>query len=423
MKKFIYAILIIFIAGCSVKSPQIGKKAFEDEDKYIIKALVLENDNNLTEAAKIYHFLYKKTNKPWYFDKEIEDLFFAKKYKKLLNLTDNVKNLDKAAFKYRIFTLLELKQNNEAKKELLSYFNKKETLFYELMSYILIKENKLNEAVKYIKSLYALNHNKNTLLALSDLLIKLKKYNEALAYLRTHLKLYGCDIDICKRLIEIYKETQDFDNLAYIYSLMGKKDKKYLLFALKLYIDLGEEKKAIKLINKYNLDDEYKFIVYETFKKYKQAANLALKLYEKTNDTKYLLKYSIYEFEAYKNKEAVIEIIPKLKFLATLYPKNDFINNFLGFILIDYDINPKEGIEYVKKALLIKPDEVAYIDSLAWGYYKLHKCKTAWHIIKNINTDDKEINRHKKIIKRCLNDFRKNNKKNSAKFKKRKKYR
>jgi predicted Zn-dependent protease len=421
-EKLFLIIFVLFFVGCSVKTPQIGKKSFKDEDNYIIKALVLENDNNLTASAKIYQFLYKKTNKQWYFDKEIENLFFARKYKKVLELTKNIQKLDKLAFKYRIFALLELKKNKEAKKELLTYFNKKEPLFYELMSYILVKENKLNEAVEYIKSLYALNHNKNTLLALSDLLIKLKKYNEALAYLRTHLRLYGCDIDVCKRLAEIYTQTQDFENLAYIYSLMGEKDKKYAFLALKLYIDLGEEKKALNLINKYNLGDEYKLIVYETFKEYKKAANLALKLYEKTDNPDYLLKYCIYEFEAYKNKEAALEVIPKLKFLAKLYPNNDFINNFLGYLLIDFDINPKEGIEYVKKALMVKPDDPAYIDSLAWGYYKLHKCKIAWDIIKNIDTEDKEINRHKKLIKRCLNDTSKNNRKNKKKFKKRKKH-
>jgi predicted Zn-dependent protease len=419
--KWIIGLLLIF-SGCSIKAPQVGKKVFEDEDKYIIKAVVLEKDNDLIDAANIYHFLYKKTNKPWYFDKEIEDLFFARKYKKVLELTKNIKNLDKNAFKYRVFALLELKKNEEAKKELLSYFNKKEPLFYELMSYILVKENKLNEAVKYLKSLYALNHNKNTLLALSDLLIKLKKYNEALAYLRTHLKMYGCDMDICKRLVEIYTETQDFENLAYIYSLMGKFDKKYALFALKIYMDLGDEKKALQLIKKYNLDDNYKLIVYETFKEYKKAADLAFRFYEKTQNPIYLLKYCIYEFEAYKNKEAAFEVIPKLKFLAKLYPNNDFVNNFLGYLLIDFDINPKEGIEYVKKALMVKPDDLAYIDSLAWGYYKLHKCKTAWDIIKNIETNDKEINMHKKLIKRCLNDSSKNHKKNKTKFKKRNKH-
>jgi len=419
--KWIIFSLILF-TGCSVKKPQIGKKFFKDEDIYIIKALVLENDNELNKSANIYNFLYKKTDKPWYFDKEIEDLFYAKKYSKILDLTKNIKKLSKKSFKYRIFSLLELKKNNEAKKELLTYFNKKEPIFYELMSYILIKENKLTKAVKYIKSLYALNHNKNTLHALCDLLIKLKKYNEALAYLRTHLKIYGCDKDICKRLVEIYRETQDFDNLAYIYSLMGKFNQKYVLFALKIYIDTGEYYKALNLVNKYHLDEEYKLITYESFNKYKKAANLSFLLYEKTENPTYLLKYCIYEYEAYKNKQAAIEVIPKLRFLAKIFPDNDYINNFLGYLLIDYDINIKDGLKYVKKALQVKPDDIAYIDSMAWGYYKLKDCNTAWEIIKHINTNDKEINKHKKFIKRCLNDFGKNNKKNKRKFEKRKKY-
>jgi predicted Zn-dependent protease len=422
MRSLILIIGILFFLGCSVKSPQVGKKSFKNEDNYIVKGLVLENEKNFSKAANVYDFLYKKSGKYWYFDREIQDLFFAKKYNKLLELTEDKKSLDKEVIKFRIFTLLELNKNDEAKKELLTYFNKKEAIFYDLMSFILIKEGKLEEASIYMKSLYALNHNKKTLLTLSDLLIKLKRYNEALAYLRTHLKLYGCDIDVCKRLVEIYTQLEDFESLAYIYSLMGEKDKKYAIFALKLYIDLGEEKKALSLIDRFNLGDDYKLILYETFKEYKKAAYLSLELYEKTNNTSYLLKYCLNEFEAYKNKKAALEIIPKLRFLAKLYPNRDFINNFLGYLLINYDINPKEGLEYVKKALLIKPDEVAYIDSLAFGYYKLKKCDIAWEIIKNIDSDDKEIKEHKKLIKRCLNDFRKNNKQNKRKFKKRKKH-
>jgi len=295
MNNLKWLILIIFFISCSVKKIEIGEKLFVDEDKYIIKALVLENENKLIEASKIYDFLYKKTNKFWYFDKEIEDLFFVKKYNKILELTKKIKKLSKKSFKYRIFSLLELKKDNEAKKELLTYFNKKESLFYELMSYILVNENKLSEAVKYIKSLYALNHNKKILLSLCDLLIKLKKYNEALAYLRTHLKMYGCDKDICKRLAEIYREIQDFENLAYIYSIMGKYDKKFLLFALKIYIDIREYYKAINLVNKYHLGDEYKLLVYESFNKYKKAANLSFLMYEKTKNLSYLLKYCVYE--------------------------------------------------------------------------------------------------------------------------------
>ena len=418
--KLLVLFVLLGILGCSVKKPQIGKKSFADEDYYIMKALVLENDGELNQSAEIYSFLYKKTDKNIYFDREIEDLFFAKKYNKILELTKD-KKLDDNVFKYRIFTLLELKKVNEAKAELLKY-NKKSPIFYELMSYIYMKENNLKKATDYMKSLYALNHSKKTLLALVDLLIKEKKYNEALAYLRTHLKMYGCEKDVCLRLIQIYTQMQDFDNLAYIYSLLGKYDKKYALFALKLYMDNGNFNKALNVIKKYNLGDEYKLILYETFKKYKKAADIAYKMYNKTKNATYLLKYATYYYEAYKNKEAAKEVIPKLRFLAKLYPNNATVNNFVGYLLIEYDINPKEGIEYVKKALEIAPDNWAYIDSLAWGYYKLKKCKTAFDIIKTIDKKDNEIIKHKKLIKRCLDDIGKNNKNHKRKFKKRKKH-
>jgi len=100
------------------------------------------------------------------------------------------------------------------------------------------------------------------------------------------------------------------------------------------------------------------------------------------------------------------------------HDKNPIYLNYLGYILIDYDIDPKKGIELVKQALNYKPHEWAYLDSLAWGYYKLHNCKKAYEIIKKIKVKDPEVIKHKKIIRRCY-DTRKNNKKNKRKSKKR----
>ena len=73
----------------------------------------------------------------------------------------------------------------------------------------------------------------------------------------------------------------------------------------------------------------------------------------------------------------------------------------MGYILIDNDIDVKEGIKYVEKALEFDPNNEEYIDSLAWGYYKLGKCKEAWEIIKHIKLDNEEIKKHKEAIKKC----------------------
>jgi len=423
--RYIFLILLMFFAGCSVKKPQIGKKAIPNEDEYIIKALVYENNNQINKAVTLYKYLYEKTDKTIYYEKMVEDLFYLKKYKKVINLCDKFldNEFNKNIFKYKILSLLELNQTQKAKKELLDKLNKKDKFFYQMMVYIYLKEKNYLKASKYLKSLYALNHNKETLLELSDLLIKLKKFNEALAYLRTHLNLYGCEFDVCNRLAIIYKETYDYNNLALIYEKMSKFDQKFLMFALRIYIDNGNYKKALKLIDKYNLGDIYKLIVYESANNYKKAAETAYKLYEKSAKLPYLLKYCIYSYQANPTKETAKEIIPKLKFISKFY-NSAYIYNFLGYIMIDKDLNVNEGLKYVKKALELKPDNEEYIDSLAWGFYKKGKCKEAYEIIKVIKLKDKEINLHKKMITKCLkekNDTSKNNRKNKKRFNKKKK--
>jgi len=413
-------IFIILIVGCSLKSPQ--KDYFKDEDKFLIKAVVLEQDGNYKAALNIYKFLYEKTKKSEYYAKYLEMLLDLRKFSEVVKKADKFlsKNWSDEVFKLKIYALLNLNRLEEARKELLTKFNKKNEFFYSMMSYILMKKAKFEEALIYSKSNYALNPTVNNLVNLADNLIKLKKYNEALAYLQTYLKENGCNYRVCLKLAEIYKTLYETDNLANIYEKLGIYDRKFYILALNLYLENREFKKAENLIKKYNLGDEYLLFVYEGEKEYKKAALLSLYLYTKTEDIKYLIKYTEYCYEACKDKESVKDIANKLKFILKRV-KNAYLYNFLGYILIDNDIDVKKGIKYIQKALELAPDKIEYIDSLAWGYYKLGKCKEAWEIINSIDSKDEEILKHKKLIKRCLDDFRENNSKNKRGFSKKKK--
>ena len=85
---------------------------------------------------------------------------------------------------------------------------------------------------------------------------------------------------------------------------------------------------------------------------------------------------------------------------------NHVYQNYLGYILIEYDKDIKRGLMYVNKALLQAPKNVAYLDSLAWGEYKLGRCKKAkehmQEVINEVGEDDLEIKHHWKKIKECL---------------------
>jgi len=417
--KFInFLALLLLIGGCATK-----QHTFPQEDSYILKSLVYENDGEYKKAAKIYKFLYEKTGSDVYFEKYVQMLFLNKEYKKVIKIADEFlkDKFDKEVFKYKIFSLVELKKLQDAKNELLEKFNKKDEFFYIMMSYILMKEKKYNEALYYSRSLYALKPTQKNLLNLVDNLIKMKKYNEALAYLQTHMREYGCEYKVCLRLANIYKEMYDIQNLAAIYERLGKFDKKYYILALNLYVENKNYKKAINLVKEHHLSEEYLMYIYEQMKDYKDASLMALNLYLRTKEIKYFLKYTIYLYNLAPNDKKNLKVV--VNNLKEISKKVDspFVNNFLGYLLIEKDINPKEGLKYVEKAVNADPTNEAYIDSLAWGYYKLKECKKAYEIITQIDTDDNTILEHKKLIKRCLNDTAKNHKKNKRGFRKKKK--
>jgi len=425
MKNIKYKIIFLvflLITGCSVKQPQIGQKVFPQEDDYIMKALVDEQSGDYKQASNIYKFLYNKTDKTVYFRKYLSMLYDLGKYSDVIkNANKFLKNRwDDEVFKIKIFALLQQKKLKQAENDLLTKFNKKSEFFYTMMAFILTKEHKYKEALEYAKSGYALNPSKKNLLNLSDVLVKNKRYNEAIAYLQTYLNEKGCDYDVCLSLAHIYEEVYDIPNLANIYEKLGRFDRKYYILSLNYYIDEGDYKKAIQIVKKHNLSPEYLMYIYEETKDYKKAALVALNLYLKTKNIKYLLKYTIFIYKSSPDKKTAKEVIKKLEYIKK-YIKSPFVYNFLGYLLIDKNINLKKGLQYVQKAINLNPSNTDYIDSLAWGYYKLHRCKMAWDIIKTINSEDKTVLLHKKMIKRCLNDFRKNNKKDKRRFRKKKK--
>ena len=52
-------IIVLLFVGCT-SQPQIGKKAFQKEDEFIIKGLIAQEEN-LTKSINIFNNLYEKT--------------------------------------------------------------------------------------------------------------------------------------------------------------------------------------------------------------------------------------------------------------------------------------------------------------------------------------------------------------------------
>jgi hypothetical protein len=128
-------------------------------------------------------------------------------------------------------------------------------------------------------------------------------------------------------------------------------------------------------------------------------------LYKSTDNLDYLAQQAILKFEMTSDKESVLDDVIS-KFNKVLENgSNHIYENYLAYILIDYNIDIKRGLVLVKKALIVEPNNIAYIDTLAWGEYKLKNCKEAYiqmkRVVDEVGIDDEEIKLHWEQIKEC----------------------
>jgi Tfp pilus assembly protein PilF len=75
--------------------------------------------------------------------------------------------------------------------------------------------------------------------------------------------------------------------------------------------------------------------------------------------------------------------------------------NGLGFILVDTDMDPVRGLRCCRKAVDIKPQNPAYLDSLGWAYFKngeLLEARTWLRRAMEAAPEKKEIKEHFKIV-------------------------
>lgn len=59
------------------------------------------------------------------------------------------------------------------------------------------------------------------------------------------------------------------------------------------------------------------------------------------------------------------------------FPQQVPVLNYLGYTWVDQNQNLKTAMEYIRKAVKLKPDDGYYIDSLGWAYYRLGNIQSA----------------------------------------------
>jgi len=417
VKIILFFIMLLFLSACSHVPVKGYTKTFEAEDRYIVFALQAEQERNYKVASEFFEILYKKSHKKEYLYRFLTNLLVAKKYKKMLAIIDkeDEKREDLTLKRLEIVALINLSKMKEAQTKALSLVRlTKKAQDYLLVSDLYVAQKKFDKAVQYLESAYVKNYNEKILDRMSIILyVNLKRKKEAIAQLETHSRIYSCSKLICNRLISFYSDENNIDGLlsAYLRYYKVNKTDEVAKKIIQIYNYKKEYIKLIDFLKRNDIDNVLLLNLYLKIKDYKKASVLAQTIYEETGNEDYLAKSAIYEYESLVKVDAksLKNIIKKFDKVMQNNPISLYLN-YYGYLLIDHNIDIKKGISYVQKALVIKPDAPFYLDSLAWGYYKLHKCKKAKKLMDKILTldgrDNKEIVAHIKLIDRCL----KNNK-------------
>ena len=422
---FVFLVVFLLFTGCSsskVEPHKIKMKNFTQneifyEDSLILYALRAEEIGDYRSASSLFYKLYKVKPQRDYLYHSLQNDIYAKNYLLVLEKIDKEEKKEDIALKrFKLIALIKEKKLLKAKKLAENILNKtKEVDDYIRLSDIYILLNQPKKALNFLEKAYLINYDNRVIDRISTLLYNhLNKKDEAIKRLEIHREIHGSTSLILLRLAMFYSDKKDLDNLLATYLALYKLDKKNDI--AKKIIQIYEYKKDYlsleDFLQTYHVDDVRLLQLYVATKNYKDAYKLAYMLYQQDGTIDYLGESALYEYEYYKitkDKKLLDKIIEKLEDLLS---KNDvaLYNNYLGYLLIDHEIDIKRGLSYVKKALVQEPNSIYILDSLAWGYFKLGRCEKADLIMQKVlsqgSSDNEEIRSHKDSIDRCKNKRR-----------------
>ena len=424
MKKIFLAILalnaiftaMIFALEDSPKIKQFkAQSSGFNEDKYILEALDAIDSKDDKKALESYKILYQNTKKIEYLKEQIFALMRLENHKDALATIKEFEAIipnDLDILKAKAYLVRgDLEATIAIWRRILqledSVFNNSfiATLYYA-------KKDFENARAHLIRA-YQIDGNDETLLVLASLDLERKKFGDSLQLIKAHFK-DELNERFALLLLNIASKINELDQIEplFAYYFAKKQSKINATNLAKLYYEKKDYGKVIDLAKKFDFDKALLIDIYLAQKDYKNAKIEAQKAYNRTKDSYYLGIMAIVDFEA-QDAEGKAKIAPQviesLKRALKDEPNHIFYN-YVGYLMIDYDINVAEGVGFVEQALRAVPENPAYLDSLAWGHFKSNKCEQAKAVMEKIPRDillkEREMVEHLEAIDKCVGNQR-----------------
>jgi predicted Zn-dependent protease len=370
-------------------------------------------------SREVFKTLYDRTGEKSYLFREIASSLMGKIY--INESIERLKAWDEAhpdtmeVRRLLIPLYLTAKKPNKAKHEaylLLAHSTKPSDLDLAANPYLYTGDFK--KAVNLLQKVYKETSNEHVLLRISSIMDEYTgERMKAIQMLEMHRRMNILASNaIYFKLIELYIKENDIEGLIDTYKALYKKEKKekYLKKVIDAYAYKRDLNGAIDYLEKIK-DKEADYILYELYKqkKYFQKAFLLTdKLYKQQKDPRWIAEKGILLFEKSQdknNRKMIHDVVRYFEQAIAMGVDDSIYLNYYGYTLIDKDIDVKKGIKIIEEALIQQPDNTYYLDSLAWGYYKEHRCKEAYKLMKRVvemeGLKETEIAEHWNIIQKC----------------------
>lgn len=290
-------------------------------------------------------------------------------------------------------------------------------LVHEILGNLYYQSNRIEDALMELNKAYDESHSERSLEKLISIYSNTQNNERIGDLLNTHLEKYGCSQDLCKRSIEFYVKTKQISRVERLLKRIEERSPTIQnatnLIAVYAYSKKYDE--AIEVAKKYPLNRSILLELYVGKGDFAQASAQAKLIYDESKNPEMLILSEIYRFELIQknpSKEDLKSMIANLKEGIAQLKKEEKAPqglpeylNFLGYLMIDYDLDIKGGMKYVQEALDQSPNSYEFLDSLAWGYYKLGDCQKAKELFSKIPqskiSELNELKDHQKTLLNC----------------------
>ena len=386
------------------------------DDELIIKGLLYDEYHAYEDSRQIYAKLFDRTKEDAYLFKEATaSLLGSTHVKESINRLKDWERLHIDTLKSKRLLISLYLSNNQINlaKDQAEYLieQSKSPLDLELASNPFLYSGEYKRVLSLLSKVYKSTLRENILLRMVDIMTEYtKESKKAIQLLEAHRRMNVSSNDVLAKLLILYSKEKDIHGLLETYKALyvQNKDEKVFFKIMDIYAYKRDSLGAMAFLEKYHIGDDMLYSLYKSKKLFKKALKMCEEKYKESKNARWIAEKAILTFEKAKDKDDKLMIIQ----VASLFDKalhlgidDSIYLNYYGYILIDKEIDVPKGMKIMHNALTQQPDNTYYLDSLAWGYFKMNECSKAYKLMKGVvdveGLKESEIAEHWKAIKKC----------------------